>query len=124
MAQTVHVTSAIGALTIGASTKPSTSPVRAAHAELVPALAGHSRRAIPVDADTTDLEDRADHLKKVLNALWAYLSAILKDTAQNVPGGLDLRQVVAVLSDLTSDLTSDVAGSLQHAADSMARRVV
>jgi hypothetical protein len=120
MAQAVHVTSAIGALTIGASTKPSTSPVRAAHAELVPALAGHPPRAIPVDADTTDLEDRADHLKKVLNALWAYLSAILKDTAQNVPGGLDLCQVVAVLS----DLTSDVAGSLQHAAESMARRVV
>jgi hypothetical protein len=40
MAQAVHVTSAIGALTIGASTKPSTSPVRATHAEFVAALAG------------------------------------------------------------------------------------
>ena len=70
-------------------------------------------------ADAIDLEDRADHLNKVLNALAAYLTAILDNTAQNVPGGLDLRQVEALLS----DLTSDVVGSIQLAAASMAGRV-
>jgi hypothetical protein len=45
----------------------------------------------------------------VLNALPAYLTAVL-DTAQNVPGGLDLSQVDALLS----DLASDVSGTLHH----------
>jgi hypothetical protein len=58
-------------------------------------------------------------LKKVLNALSVYVTAILDDTAQNVPGGLDLRQVDALLSDLTSDVT----GTIQRAANSMAGRV-
>ena len=119
MAQADYMTNAIRALITGAGAKPSTNPVRAAHAEFVAALAGHPPRPIPVDADAIDLEDRADHLNKVLNALSAYLTAILDDTAQNVPGGLDLRQVDAVLSDLTSDM----AGSIHHAAESMARRV-
>ena len=48
-----------------------------------------------------------------------YVTAILDDTAQNVPGGLDLRQIDALLSDLASDVT----GTLQRAADAMAERV-
>src|ERR1700731_2650725 len=47
-----------------ASAKPSASPVCAAHAEFVAALAGHTPRTIPLDADALDLEDRADHLSK------------------------------------------------------------
>jgi hypothetical protein len=44
---------------------------------------------------------------------------ILDDTAQNVPGGLDLRDVEAVLADLASDVT----GTIQYAADRLAGRV-
>jgi hypothetical protein len=33
----------------------------------------------------------------VFNTLRAYLTAILDDTAQNIPGGLDLRQIVGTL---------------------------
>jgi hypothetical protein len=117
LAQAEHVTSAIGALLIGASAKPSTNPVREAHAKFVAALAGHPPRPIPIGADAIDLEDRADHLNKVFNALSAYLTAILHDTAQNVPGGLDLSQVDA------SDPASDVSGTLQHAVERMAWRV-
>jgi hypothetical protein len=119
MAQADYVTNAIRALITGANAEPSTNPVQAAYTDFVAALAGHPPRPIPVYADAVDLQDRADHLNKVLNALTAYLTAILDDTAQNVPGGLDLRHVDAVLSDLTSDL----AGSIRHAAESMARRV-
>ena len=75
--------------------------------------------ARPINADAADLEDRADHLEKVLHALSVYVTAILDDTVQNVLGGLDLRQVDALLSDLTSDVT----GTIQRAADSMAGRV-
>ena len=102
-----------------ASAKPSASPGRAAHAEFVAALAGHPPRTIPLDADAIDLEDRAEHLGKVLGAVSVYLAVILDDTAQNVPGTLDLPDIEAVLADLASDVT----GTIQHAADGMAGRV-
>jgi hypothetical protein len=118
MAQAEYVSNAIRALITGASTRPSTSPVPAAHAEFVAALAGQPPRSIPVDVDALDLEDRADHLSTVFNGLSAYLTAVLDETVQNVQGGLDLRNIEAVLSDLASDLT----GAIQHAADDMAGR--
>jgi hypothetical protein len=116
MAQAEYVINAIRALITGASGNLSTSPVRAAHAELVAALAGYPPRPIPVDADAIDLEARADHLDKMLSALSVYLTVILDDTAQNVPGRLDLPHIEAVLADLASDVT----GAIEHAADGMA----
>ena len=64
------------------------------------------------------LDDRADHLSKVLKAVSVYVTAILDAAAQNVPGGLDLRQIDALLSDLESDVT----GTLRHAAEGTAGR--
>jgi hypothetical protein len=119
MAQADYVSNAIRALITGAGAKPSTNPARAAHVEFVAAVAGHQPWPMPLDADATDLEDRADHLNTVLKAVSAYLAAILDDTAQNVPGGLELRQVDALLS----DLTSEVSGTLQQAAERTAWRV-
>ncbi|MGO9681186.1 MAG: hypothetical protein ACLPTZ_00985, partial [Beijerinckiaceae bacterium] len=101
MAQADYVSNAIRALITGANAKPSTNPVRAAHADFVTAMAGNPPWPIPLFADASDLEDRADHLKTVLAALTVYVTAILDDTAQNVLGGLDLRQIDALLSDLT-----------------------
>ncbi len=119
MAQADYVTNAIRALITGAGEKPPTNPVRAAHAEFVASLAGEPPWPILLYADVSDVEDRADHLQKVLTALSDYLTVILDDSAQNVPGGLDLRQVDALLSDLASDVT----GTLQHAAERTAWRV-
>jgi len=119
MAQADYMTNAIRALITGATAKPSTNPVQAAYTDFVAALAGHPPRPIPVYADAVDLEDRADNLQKVITALSVYLTVILDDTAQNVPDGLDLGQVDALLSDLASDVT----GTLQHAAERMAWRV-
>jgi peptide subunit release factor 1 (eRF1) len=116
MAQADHVTNSIRALITRASANPST--IRAAHVELVATLAGHPPRPIPVYADAIDLEDRAEHLEKVLKALSAYLTTILDDTAQNVPGGLDLRQVDAVLC----DLVSEVSGTVHQAGERLAGR--
>ena len=64
MAQADYVTNAIRALITGAGAKPSTNPVRTAHAEFVAALAGRPPWPIPLGADASDLEDRADHLKQ------------------------------------------------------------
>jgi hypothetical protein len=119
MAQAEYVISAIRALITGADATPSTSPIRSAHAKFVAALVGYPPRPIPVDADAIDLEDRADHLDKVLSVLSVYLTVILDDTTQNVPGRIDFRHIEAVLADLASDVT----GAIQHAADGMEGRV-
>lgn len=113
MAQADYVSTAVRAPSPGAGLNSSPNPVRVAHAEFVTALAAHPPRRIPPFADAVDLQDRADHLKKVLNALSVDLTTILDDTAQNVPGGLDLRDVEAVLC----DLTSEVIGTIRHADD-------
>ena len=116
MAQADYVHNAVRAVITGANPKPSTNPVRAAHADLVTAVAGNPPWPIPLFADASDLEDRADHLKSLLDAVSVYVTAILDDTAQNVPGGLDLRSVDALLADLTSEVT----GTLRKAADALA----
>jgi hypothetical protein len=118
MAQADYVPKPIRALITGASPKPSTNPIRAAHAQCVGALVENPPRPIPVYADAIDLQHRAKHVKGVRPALSIYLTAILDAAAQNVPGGLDLCHVDGVFS----GLTSDVAGSIQYAAASMAGR--
>ena len=119
MAQADDVTIAIRALLPGADAKPSTNPILAAHAAFVTAVAKHPPRSIPLWPDASDLEDRADHLKIVLGALQTYVTAMLDDTASNVPGGLDLRQADAILSDLASEVT----GIILCAADTLAEDV-
>jgi hypothetical protein len=102
----------------GARTKPAASPVRAAHAEFVAALAGYPP-GMTLHADAIDLEDRAHHLSGVFTVLSVYVAVILDDTAQNVPGGLDLPDAEGALADLASDLT----GTIQYAADGLAGRI-
>lgn len=86
--------------------------VQAAHASFIAALAETRPRTIPISPRAADLEDRAEHLDRVLTALSFYLSVIFQDTAANVPGGLDLRQIEALLC----DLASEVSGTLHNAA--------
>jgi hypothetical protein len=102
-------------LVFGGLPPKSTSPVRAAHTELVAALAGNPPRPICIDVDSDDLHCRADHLEKVFAALHDYLTAIVADTAQNIPGGLDRRY----LDNLFTDLSSDALGVIRNAADEM-----
>jgi hypothetical protein len=102
----------------GAGADRSASPVWAAHAEFAAVLTRHPPRPIPIQADAIDLEDRADHLSKILSALSVYLALIIDDTAQNVPGRLDLPDTEAILADLASDVT----GTIQHAAEGMGWR--
>jgi hypothetical protein len=116
MAQAESITTAIRELmSRGLRPKP-TSPVRLAHIELVAALAGNVPHPIYVDVDSEDLDGRADHLEKVFAALHVYLTAIIADTAQNVPGGtLDRRY----LDNLFRDLSEDALGVIRNAAEEM-----
>src|SRR6516164_3417960 len=123
MAQAELVSIASRARFTDAHQNPSTIPagchVEAAYTEFLGTLAAHRPRRIPVEADSVDLQDRADHLNALFGELAAYLAMVLDDTAQNTPGGLDLTDAEAILADLASDLT----GAIQHAAEEMAGRV-
>jgi hypothetical protein len=100
--QADYVSNAAHALATAVSAKPSTDPVRTAHVGLVTALAGKPPWPMLLFADADYLEDRADHLKKVLDAASAYVTTTVNDTGRNVPGGL--------------------IGSIRHAADNLAGR--
>jgi hypothetical protein len=114
MAQAECITTAIRELMSRGRPSKLASPVRLAHIEFVAALAGNVPHPIYVEVDSEDLDGRADHLEKVFAALHVYLTAIVADTAQNIPGGtLDRRY----LDNLFQDLSADAVGVIRNAAD-------
>jgi hypothetical protein len=116
MAQAECVTIAIRELMSRGQPPKSTNPVRAAHTEFIAVLAGNVPHPIYANMDSEDLDGRADHLEKVFAALHVYLTAIIADTAQNIPGGtLDRRY----LNNLFNDLSADALGVIRNAAEEM-----
>jgi hypothetical protein len=117
MAQAAYIHSAIRALSPVATNRLPTSLISTAHRGLI-ASAEHRPRSMPIDTEPADVQGQADHLNKVLTAMSLYVTAVLDDVGQNVPGGLDLHQTSALLS----DLGSEVNGILQQAVDCLAGR--
>jgi len=116
MAQAECITTAIRELMSRGRPAKSTSPVRLAHIEFVAALAGNIPHPIYADVESEDLDGRADHLEKVFAALHVYLTAIIADTAHNVPAGaLDRRY----FDNLLRDLSADALGVIRNAAEEM-----
>jgi hypothetical protein len=116
MAQADCITTAIRELMSRGRPQKSTNPVRLAHTEFVAVLARNVPHPVDAVADSEDLDSRADHLEKVFAALHVYFTAIIADTAQNVPGGtLDRRY----LDNLIQDLSADAVGAIRNAADEM-----
>ena len=116
MAQAERITTSIRELMSRGRAPKSTSPVRLAHTELVATLAGNVPHPIFAEADSDDLEGRADHLQKVFDALHVYLAAIIGDTAQNIPGSaLDRRY----LDNLFQGLSADTLAVIRNAAEEM-----
>jgi hypothetical protein len=104
MAQAECITTAIRELLSRGRPPKSTNPVRLAHIEFVAALAGNAPHPIYADVDSEDLDGRADHLEKVFAALHVYLTAIIAETAQNIPGRtLDRRYFDSLFRDLSGD---------------------
>ena len=121
MAQAECITTAIRQLMSRGRPPKSTSPVWAAHIEFVAALAGNVPDPIHSDGHSEDLEGRADHLEKVFAALHVYLTAIIADTAHNIPGGsLDRRY----LDNVFQDLSADALGVIRNAAEEMREREI
>jgi hypothetical protein len=116
MAQAECITTAIRELMSRGRPPKSTNAVRLAHVEFVAALAGNVPHPIYADVDSEDLEGRADHLERVFAALHVYFTAIIADTAQNIPGGtLDRRY----LDNLFRDLSADALCAIRNAAEEM-----
>lgn len=116
MAQTADVTTAIRQLMSRGRSPKSTSPVRLAHTELIAALAGNIPRPIYAGANADDLDGRADHLEKVFAALHGYLTVLIGDMAENIPGGaLDHRHLV----DFFHEISADPVGVIRNAAEEM-----
>src|SRR5436309_13978842 len=116
MAQAECIITAIRELMSRGLPAQSTSSVRLGYIEFVVALAGNVPHPVYADIDSEDLDGRADHLEKVFAALHIYLSAIIADTAQNIPGGtLDRRY----LDNLFRDLSADALGVIRNAAEEM-----
>ena len=121
MAQADSITTAIRQLMSRGRPPKSTSPVRAAHTEFVTALAGNVPHPIGSDANCEALEGRADHLEKVFAALHVYLTAIIADTAHNIPGGSLDR---LYLDNVFQDLSADALGVIRNAAEEMREREI
>jgi hypothetical protein len=116
MAQAEGITTAIRELMSRGRPPTSTSPVRAAHAEFVAALAGNPPHPIHIDVESDDLDGSADHLQAAFTALHVHLTAIIADTAQNIPGdALDRRY----LDNLLHDLAADTLAEIRRAAEEL-----
>lgn len=117
MAQAECITTAIRELMSRATLPNPTAPVRAAHRELASALAENPPHPIYVDADSEDIDARADHVAQVLAAVDVYLTAILSDTAANIPAGVLDRKYLA---GLYSDFTHEAVGGIRNGAEELA----
>ena len=74
------------------------------------------RARLHSDANSEDLEGRADHLEKVFAALHVYLTAIIAETAQDIPAStLDRRY----LDGLFQQFSADALGAIRDAAAEM-----
>ena len=94
----------------------STNRVRAAHTAFVAALAGNAPHPIRSDANWEAHEERANHLEKTIAALHVYFSAIIAETAGDIPAStLDRRY----LDGLFQQFSADVLGAIRDAAAEM-----
>ena len=116
MAQAEHISTAIRELMSCGQPLKSTNPVRAAHTEFVAALAGNTPHTIRSDPEWEALEGRADHLERTIAALHVYVTAVIAETARDIPANtLDRRY----LEGLFQQFSADVLGAIRDAAAEM-----
>jgi hypothetical protein len=115
MAQAERITTAIRELMSRGRRQKSTGPVRAAHTELIAALVGNPPNPIYRDVKSDDLDARADHLEQMFAALHVYLTAVIADTARNIPdAALDRRYLDNLLQDLSADAVNVVRSAAEE----------
>ncbi len=93
------------------STRPG---ILGAHAHLIERLIKDKPFPIRLVADEHDLEDRKDHVERLLKAVEDYLGALIADTNMVSRSGQIERDMI---EGYFSDLTGDLCGAFQNAAD-------
>jgi hypothetical protein len=102
---------------LGARPAPTFSTVEAAHTCLIARLSESKPHRILYIADAQDLEERAEHLQKVLGAVLDYVGAVVTDTDHVASGGsIDGKYLLGLIS----DVAGEVAGSISNAAEDLA----
>jgi hypothetical protein len=92
--------------------------VQAAHTALLARLTVEKPHRISYCADRRDLEERAEHIEKILGATLEYVGAIVSDTAYVSPiGSIDEKYLIGLIT----DVASDVAGFIADAAERLGR---
>ena|SRR5436189_4404724 len=115
MAQAECISTVIRELMSRGGLTKSTSPVRTAYRELVAALASNPPCSIYLAAESDDLDGRAAYLEK-LAAGRIYLTAILADTAENIPSGtLDHKYLETAFR----DFCAEAIGGIRNAGPQM-----
>ena len=97
--------------------RPLAAP-RDAHAALLAKLAADPPQVIRFVADADDLEARSKHIEDVLDAVTAYITAVMNDTDASTSGGLGAAKLDWLLAGL-ADLRGDAAGLCEIAADTI-----
>jgi hypothetical protein len=88
--------------------------VELTHLQLIQALAAvMPHRIVSAATDEDDVQETADHLRDIFQALGTYVNAVVDELADRVPGGIDRVYV----SNMISDTASDIVGYLRHVVD-------
>jgi hypothetical protein len=97
---------------------PQFSDVERAHIRLITRLAMEKpHRIVGGLADKADLEERSEHLGRLLGAVIEYVGFLVDDTSENAPLGLIERKY---LRGLLTDTAADIEGGIAKAAYAMA----
>jgi hypothetical protein len=101
-----------------AHTRASLPNIAGVHAHLIERMAANAPSIINPfhNADSDDLQDRADHLRGLLSAVRDYVGACLHDTADSTWGmHLDRKWIDACFD----DLIGDAVGAIENAVDTL-----
>ena len=93
---------------------PQSPSVQDAYSRFVAAITATTPHYVGCCADALDIEERAQHVSEVLDAVERYLGHVIRDTsASSARHVADMRDA----ADQLSDCASDVAGTMHAAAN-------
>lgn len=95
--------------------RPMVSPVSTAFSDLLVALDDNHPVTIIGEADSADMDERAEHVQRLLGDVETYLEAVLADAKHRTSGIKFDVNVMGILSDIRGDLV----GTFRIAAEQM-----
>lgn len=94
-----------------------TSSVATLYANLVSSILATTPQEIGLYAEAADIEDRAEHLDKVMSAAMAYVAAMVRDAAASSSVTIDWQYIAGCMD----DYRGEAIGELNNAASNLWR---